>query len=477
MKRFIYTVIILTLSVVVFAQNNETTCNLGFTFKIGDNPNWGQSEPIIIEVTPGSPAAKAGLKRNDIILEVNGNGTYLKPAHTIMSWFEESQDRMSIGIRNFEYSFRQLNISKYCRLRNAISEDQLTPVFSFYSLEDVQDRRFTMPIVTKSEEDADFFNYRTFDFAPYDENTRHLDERINAIIARSLSQIGLKHDKDDPDFIIQTYYSYDSNPLYNEESARANKDNYTWRFDVRNNQMLKIPVYDATKPVKINDIMFDLEFGYRIYDSKYTEPGASTLVFESEVKEKLSSNYGLMEYLELNLPLIMLKFPNFKEKSIGKYHIKFSRFNYTGISYDMNDLKTVVSVEPNSPAFTAGIIPGDIIESVQGKSFNHTAKSLTDSYRRFIAETMNYRDQNTKYTDANGYSNAMYWDITHYYNIAKEISDNKRYKSGFSYLFSFNQYIDWEMSKTLTFEVNRRGQKMNFDVTPVITRHSQIFVE
>lgn len=478
MKRLLHIVFILVLSVnVLFAQDNPITCSLGFIFQISNNSNWGQGEPIILEVTPGSPAEKAGLKRNDIILEVNGNGTYLKPAHTIMSWFEEKDSEMSIGIRNFEYSFRQLVINKDCRLRNAISEAQLTPVFSFYSLEDIQDRKFTIPVVTKSQDDVDFFNYRTFDFAPYDESSIEFDQRINAIIYRSLTQMGLKQDKEDPDFIIQTFYSFQSNPLYKEESASLNTNKHSWRFDTRNNRMVKIPVFDTTKPVKISDVMFDLEFGYRIYDRKYTEPGASTLVFDSEVKEKVSDSYGLIDYLELNLPLILMKFPNNKDKSIGKYHVKFSRFNYTGISYDMSDLKTVLAVDANSPAALAGILPGDVVDRVRGNSFNHTAKSLTDSYRRFIAETMQYRDQNTKYTDANGYSNAMFWDISNYYAIGKAISENKQYKSGFSYLFSFNQYIDWELSPTLEFQVNRGGKKLSFDVLPTIRRDTQMFVD
>ncbi len=477
MKRLLYTSLILMISTVLFAQTGRVTCNLGFSFQIGSNSNWGQNEPIVLEVTPGSPADKAGLKPNDIILEVNGNGTYLKPAHTIMSWFEANERFMSIAIRNFEYSFKQLNISKDCRLANSISEIQLTPVFSFYSLEDVQDRKFIMPITTKSHEDVDFFNYRTFGFAPYDEATKELDTRINAIISRYLTGLGLQQDNDDPDFIVQTFYSYESNPIYKEASAAENKSGYSWRFDIRNNKMVKIPVYDATKPVRINDVMFNLEFGVRFYDRKTTEPGSSALVFESELKEKLSANYGLMEYLELNLPLMMMKFPNYKDKSLGKYHVKFTRFNYTGISYDMDDLKTVLYVEPDSPADIAGIMPGDVVESVQGINFNHNAKSLTDSYRRFILETMKYRDANTRYTDANGYSNAMFWDITHYYNIYKELSDRRSYKSGFSYLFSFNQYIDWEHHSSLEIVVKRGSRRLTFDVTPSIERHTQIFVD
>lgn len=474
MKRILSTLIIILISVGVFSQNDQTTCNLGFSFKISNNPNWGNNEPIVTEVTPGSPAEKAGLRTNDIILEVNGNGTYLKPSHTIMSWFMERPADMSISIRNFESSFKQMNINKDCRLRNGLSEAQLAPVFSFYSLEDVQDRKFIIPVKTTINPDADFFNYRTYDFAPSDESSRAMDERINSIFIRVLSQFGLKRDSEDPDFIIQTFYSYQNNPMFKPESPTRGTYPGTWRFDMRNNRMVKIPVFDPTLPVKIDDVMYELEFGYRFYDRKFTEPGKSMLVFESEVKEQLSDNYGLLDYLEMNLPLLLRKFPNSGNLERATYHVKYSRYNYTGINYDLNDLKTIVAVDAGSPAARAGVRAGDVVIKVQDHNFNHDAKSLTASYRRFIAETMKYRDQATRYTDANGFQNAMYWDISHYNNVAKEINDRKRYRSGFSYLFNFNQYIDWNTPGTVNFEVERNGERLFFEIKPVIISRSQI---
>lgn len=477
MKRILSTLIITLISVAVFSQSAQTTCNLGFSFRISNNPNWGHSEPVVVEVTPGSPAEKAGLKVNDIILEVNGNGTYLKPSHTIMSWFMERPADMSISIRNFEASFKPMNIAKDCRLRNGLSEAQLAPVFSFYSLEDVQDRKFIIPVKTTTNPEADFFNYRTYDFAPSDESSRQLDDRINLIFDRVLSQFGLKRDSEDPDFIIQTYYSYQNNPMFKADSPTRGTYSATWRFDTRNNRMVKIPVYDPAQPIRIDDVMYDLEFGYRFYDRKFLNPGASMLVFESEVKEKLSDNYGLLDYLEMNLPLILRKFPVSRNPDMATYHVKHTRYNYTGIHYDLNDLKTIVAVDAGSPAALVGIKAGDVVARVQQHNFNHDAKSLTASYRRFIAETMKYRDAATKYTDSHGFQNAMYWDVAHYNNVAKEINDRRRYKSGFSYLFNFNQYIDWDTPNTINFEVERNNENLIFEVKPIITRHSQVSVE
>ena len=133
----------------------------------------------------------------------------------------------------------------------------------------------------------------------------------------------------------------------------------------------------------------------------------------------------------------------------------------------MNDLKTVVSVDPGSPAEKAGILPGDVVRNIQGKPFNHKSSGeLTNGYRRFLSETMSLRDQNTRYTDAKGFENCMFWDVAKYPAVAKAIGNNRRYKSAFSYLFGFNQYIDWDTPKVINVDVIRRGKRISFAVTP-----------
>ena len=269
MKKIIFSFLSLAIVVAINAQTNIETCNLGFSFEISSNPNWGEHEPVIRNIVPGSPAARAGLKLNDIIMEINDKGTYLKPRSTIMSWFAENEREMEIAVRNLGRPFRRMTIKKNCRIKNAISEAQLAPVFAFYSLEDVQDRRFVIPVKTTANPNAQFTDYQTFDFAPGDEQTAAIDARINAIFEKVLTERGLTRDTADPDFIIQTYYSYQSNPSYNPNSPTLGSYRPTWRFDMRNKRMVKIPVYSPSEAVRINDIMYTHEFGYRFYDRKF----------------------------------------------------------------------------------------------------------------------------------------------------------------------------------------------------------------
>ena len=73
MRRVVSIIIFSLLVLQINAQTSPTVCRAGFAFEISNNPNWGNGEPVVINITPGSPAERAGLKLNDIILEVNRN--------------------------------------------------------------------------------------------------------------------------------------------------------------------------------------------------------------------------------------------------------------------------------------------------------------------------------------------------------------------------------------------------------------------
>jgi hypothetical protein len=178
----------------------------------------------------------------------------------------------------------------------------------------------------------------------------------------------------------------------------------------------------------------------------------------------------------MNLPLILLKYPNPGSLSLATYQVNHLKYNYTGISFDLNDLKTIIAVDANSPAAQAGILPGDVVLKIQNQKFDYNSKALTQAYRLFISETMQYRDRSTRYTDTNGFNNCMFWDITQYGNVANALKD-KRYKPAFAYLFNFNQYIDWNTPRTIIIEVNRKGEKLAFEVAPVVTDNSIISVK
>ncbi len=475
MRQIVSFIILSFLVLQINAQSVPVVCRAGFAFEISNNPNWGNGEPVIINITPGSPAEKAGLKLNDIILEVNGKGTYLKPHHTIKAWMlDNDSHNMEISIRNLETDFKTIQLDKDCKASNGIDESKLASVFAFYSLEDVQDRTFHIPMKITTNPKAVLSDYRTFDFAPTGEGTPDIDARITAIFERMLKKRGLKRDTENPDFIIQTFYSYQNNPAYQPISIdQKDETKSNWRFDIEKNKMVKLPLYSPTEVVENNEIAYFLEFGYRFHDVKNIEPGKMVQIWECEVKERVKSNYGLENYLETNLPLILLKYPYPGSMNLATYEVNFLKFNYTGLNYNIDNISSIAYIDQKSPAAEAGIKRGDLVKSIQGVKLNNNLKALTNSYRQFINETMNLRNPNTRYTDTNGYKDCMFWEVGEYNQVSKMLN-KKSFKTAFTYLFNFNQYIDWYTPRTLSIEVERNKEKIEFELIPEVYRSAQI---
>ena len=475
MRRIFSFIVFSFILVQINAQSVPVVCRAGFAFEISNNPNWGSGEPVIINITPGSPAERAGLKLNDIILEVNNKGTYLKPHHIIKEWMLDNDNSyIEISIRNLETDFKTIRIDKDCKSRNGIEESKLASVFAFYSLEDVQNRTFHIPMKITTHPKAVFSDYRTFDFAPAGDGTPDIDARISAVFERMLKKRGLKRDTEDPDFIIQTFYSYQNNPAFKQSSFTDKESVSTnWRFDIEGNRMVKLPLFSPTEVVNNSEVPYFLEFGYRFYDRKHIDSEKMVMVWECEVKERVKSNYGLESYLEINLPLILLKYPYPGSMNLATYEVNFLKYNYTGISYNIDNIASVAYVDPNSPADNAGIKSGDYIRSIQGVKLNNDLKSLTTSYRQFINETMSLRNPNTRYTDTNGYKNCMFWEVGEYNQVSKTLN-KKSYRTAFTYLFNFNQYVDWETPRSLSVEIERGKEKILFEVVPKVYKSAHI---
>ena len=113
------------------------------------------------------------------------------------------------------------------------------------------------------------------------------------------------------------------------------------------------------------------------------------------------------------------------------------------------------------------------IRSIEGVKLNNDLKALTASYRQFINETMSLRNPNTRYTDTNGYKNCMFWEVGEYNQVSKTL--NKRsYRTAFTYLFNFNQYVDWETPRSLSIEIERGKEKLHFEIAPEVYESAHI---
>lgn len=445
------------------AQTNDKTCHFGLTFEISNNPNWGYGEPVVLTVDANSPAEIAGIQPGDIIMEINGAATYLRNYQTIASWlFNTNSDVAVFTIRNLNTYFKEIELPRQCRSPKSVAEVDLATSFSMYSVENTQDRAFILPLKISTNKDVDYSDYHTFSFieAP---NAPEVDALVNAQIQKALTDRGLVLNNEDPDFLIQTFYSYQPNVKYRESSDVKEKE--TWRYNPITKEMVLIPFLSGDNRNADSDGRFVLEFGIRFFDKKLIDPENPTQMWEAQTKEYLTSDFSLEKYAEAHTSLIMMQFPYSTDKVMARYVVSFKKYNYTGMCFSMDDMKTISDVDRNSPAYNIGIRPGAVIEKIDDIKFKYTKDEILNGYKRFIVETMKLRNPNTQFTDANGYPDCMYWN-SRFYNDIRKAFRKDIYVPVFSYIYSFEKYVTDKPNKTIVIEANVNGKNEKFTLTP-----------
>lgn len=467
---FITSIILSTNAQYLNIAENSRICDFGLTFEISANPSWGYGEPVVKSVEPYSIADKAGLKVGDIIMEVNRTATYLRNYQTIKNWLQDSKNpELILTIRNINTYFQEYTVNRECKNMNSMNEFALASAYSFYSLENTNSRGFSMPLRVDPNQNVDFSDYQTFNFIDEGGDVPAVDQRINSEIEKTLLAMGFTRDTQEPDFLVQTYYSFEPNIRYS--ATKRGGDSKTWRYDSDAQRMIQVPILSAEDPNAENKGQYVLELGIRFFDSKYIDTQELTQIWDCKAKEYLTQQFDLVEYARLHAPLMMKQFPYSAPKTLAKYVVDFKAFNYTGMHFDAKDMKTISNVDHNSPAYQAGIRVGDVIERINGIKFGYSSDELESGYRRFIIESMPLRDKRTRFIDANGFPDCMFWDRSRYPEVAEMFKKHELYATGFSYLYAFEKYVLGTTSPSIYVEYSTpSGQKKSVTVIPQVQK-------
>lgn len=468
MKQIFLFCLLLLFSVsALTAQIYNKNCIYGITFEFSKNPSWGFGELVITEVEPNSGAALAGIQVGDIIMEINGKATYLRDNQTIAEWlFDEFDPQVRFTIRNVSTYFKEYTIDRKCININAISEKSLSEIYSFYSLEDTNHQKFSLPLTLTPNKDVNYTDYASYDFSQARSDNPQLDDSINAIIDKELQRRGMIRNTTNPDIIVQPYYFYYQNPKYSKADT-LNLATVSWRFDTQSQKMVKVPALGKVANGETTQAKSIVELGITFYDRKYIDSTKMTQIWECTIRDYLSEDYPLLKYVSLHSPLLLKQYPYSVSKAEYGYDVQFNKYNYTGIYFDSNDLTVIRDVVPDSPAIKAGIREGYIIKKINGKEIKYTWDSLSEGYKIFIKETMKYRDNSTRFTNAEGYPDCMFWKTDSYKQIAKEF-DKTVYQSLFSYLYDFRPYVNNKNNGQIVFEIWDGMQSRIFNITPEI---------
>jgi membrane-associated protease RseP (regulator of RpoE activity) len=464
MKKIIFLLIFLHGTFLAFSQGEMTSiCHFGFTFEVSRQESWGYAKPVILTVTPNTSADAGGLKINDIIESIDGKSTEGQMIDTITFWLQNSlKEKVELKVSSLKEKNKDLTLTRYCRLSNAIVEKDLASVYSFYSLEDTQNRAFTCPFKTVADSKSNLLNFKTFGFSPVDPDNRKLETEINAVIRKSLEQKGLTYSAVNPDLVVQNYYSYNKNLNY-RNSDNSDKLPLVNRYNVQTGNMEKLLIY-FDPLIHPNQARYFLKLGIRLVDRKANQK----VVWECEANELIQSGeYVLNTYAEFHIPLMLMQYPYIKSAETASFYYSCTKYNYTGINYNMDKLNEIIDVDYSSPAVKSELRPGDIIEKINGIKVNTKLKSVDSNYKQFIFRTMPLRDASTQFTNAEGFTKCMYWDKLKYAQIYDAFR-KQEFSAVFSYLFYFEPYINLGGTNIITFSVIRGKEKEEIKVTPVV---------
>ena len=469
MKRIIFLSFCLVLSLFSFAQNQAQICKLGFTSEMSNRYYWGLSKPVVTSVSANSPAAKAGLKVNDIIERIAGQETAGLSADQVFAMLQEDKF-IKLTISNLKYRNKEITFSKDCKLAGAINEEDLATSFSFYSLEDSQERGFTCPFKTTVKQcpEVNYMNYKTFSLAPDTwgpiEGKAH--DSLNEQLIKGLEGMGLTYKKENPDLYISASYIFRNNYEYEPNGSR-DKLPYEWRYNLHTGKFDLLPIY-YNPLIHVRNIQSYVTVNVRFFDRKYSTEKEPFIVWECSATDALAEPYPINEYATINIPLMLMQYPFPQTFETARFRYLRQKFNYTGINYDAENFKKVFHVDPVSPSAQAGIQAGDVIQKINDLKTEGDARKLSSSYRAFIDKTMPFRDEKTRYTDINGYSRCMYWNVFDYPKVEQEIRGSKS-KAVFSYLFNFEPYVNMLSVNFVLFEIKRGKETLNIQVDPIIT--------
>jgi len=426
-KTILLTLISLLVVAVCFSQKNNTNdAYIGVNVELSSNNQYLK----IIYCWDGSPANIAGLRNGDRIYQIDGkkineltepmtqikgpSGTFVKltiKRFNNTAFFDVNIPRISIPFDNKNYVSEGL-------LAALIFTDGFSTSSRFYPL--------TSALLYDSS--RDMFNYKTYDFEYTNMKDPLMEKELFKKLGSYLDAKGMKRSEENPDLIIlMNFYTGQKEqyiPPQQIISTRV-KTVYNWYWGLS-----PMPITSSSTKGGYTDVTYLTTLNLKFLDAKEIEGNKiPPVVWSGSFSNTSKSKTLLLDQSVSYFAYMTWNFPEVWTQNSERYFYK--HYAYTGLWFNRNNLKLIVEVIPESPAYKMGLRKGDEIIKINGyKLFpNYNKSGINKFYEMALAKK----------------------------------------NSGFKYLFMFTNiaFKPYEPGvSTLEFIIKREGKKMTFEVTP-----------
>lgn len=431
---------------------------LGLRWALSHASAWGAGLPVVTLVEPFGPAQVAGLCVGDLIETIDGVPTRDLTEGQITELLHSPRAQHLLQVLGVGGKSRQVLLRPVVRPQGSMGERELAELLAGYSPEDASLVALPYPMSYTQSETVDLTRQRTFAFASSAPETADLDSLLNDELRHLLEAKGLREDTARPDLLISTFYQLE--PIAPGAAAEG-PTTTTYRYDPEARALRPLPV----SAVAAQDTQYRIVLGVQIY-----RPGARTLVWSCEATDYLSRAMTILEYAHYMLEPMLSGFPLPARLVRPTLEVHTLRYLYTGLVYDRYRLGHVVAVEDGSPAFGAGLRPGDIIRSINGIPLPTSAEEALESYQRFGERTARYRVP-LGLSDRQG-KPLTTWQTSSYADLA-EVFTRPRTGAALAYVFGFRPYVQ-PQRHPLAIEVVRGRDVYTVRVEPQLRDETTI---
>ncbi len=315
-------------------------------------------------VIQGSPADVAGLKAGDHIIGIDGVSVReIKNPINHIKGTPGTFVKLAIGRYGkagiLEGNVPRISVPLSDERRYVTEGDLATRIYTNDFSEHRQMVQSSMAVL--DDEDVNIFNYRSYDFEYSSAQDPLLEKELFKEVADQLNTMGLKRSQNNPDMLILMSSYSGSKEHYNPPqqiiSTRISTA-YDWYWG-----FVPIPITESTTQGGYTEVTYLYSISLKFLDAhKIGHSKLPPVIWSGSVSQASNIKSNLVDKSGDLFTLLLYQFPTVWIPN-SEYYLLL-HYTYTGIIYDLNDMRTVADVIPGSPAATAGIQKGDEIINI-----------------------------------------------------------------------------------------------------------------